>query len=230
MEMKLPTRQRILVSADDFGLSKRANRNILFLLQMGKIDRVSIFAEGEYGPEEIAALSRSGAKLDLHLKLPHDSSDAKNFLLRISRFLIFACRKKPSLEIRQEWERQIRIFQKRFGRLPDGLTSHEHVHFFPPYLSSVLALAKENTIPFVRFGKEGILFAPRAVSLTLRLLNLLGRKKFIQSATVSSAYLASLDWYKNPSKLLDEPRSGVVELVCHPERAEEFTILKNGLI
>lgn len=229
MEINLPTRQRITVSVDDFGISKRANRNILFLVQMGKADRVSIFAEGEYCAEEIAALSRSGAKLDIHLRLPCETSSSKFFFPRILSFLFSIFKQGSLTNISLEWQRQISVFQERFGRLPDGITSHEHIHFYPPYLQAVLALAARNSIPFVRFGTSGVLLAPRPASLILWLLNFLGRQKFAQSGCVSTAYLASLDWYHNPAKLLDEPRSGIVEIACHPERAEEFTLLKNGL-
>ena len=60
----------VIFSADDFGQSALANKNILRLVRAGKIQRVSVMAEGKFTKEEVKELLHSKVKLDVHLTLP----------------------------------------------------------------------------------------------------------------------------------------------------------------
>ncbi|KKQ80371.1 MAG: hypothetical protein UT03_C0026G0009, partial [Candidatus Moranbacteria bacterium GW2011_GWD2_38_7] len=50
-------RERLLIAADDFGISSRANRNILYLVSLGKINRVGVMTRGIISPREIEQLN-----------------------------------------------------------------------------------------------------------------------------------------------------------------------------
>ena len=65
-------RQNLIINADDFGVSPLANKNILYLAMLGKIDRVGIMAHGKFSSEEIAQIIKSGVKLDIHLDILHE--------------------------------------------------------------------------------------------------------------------------------------------------------------
>ncbi|MDD5489879.1 MAG: ChbG/HpnK family deacetylase, partial [Candidatus Moranbacteria bacterium] len=62
-------RNGIILTADDFGKSETANRNILLLARAGKIDRISIMADGNFSEEEIENLLSTGVELDIHFEL-----------------------------------------------------------------------------------------------------------------------------------------------------------------
>jgi predicted glycoside hydrolase/deacetylase ChbG (UPF0249 family) len=214
-----------IISADDFGKSEAANRNILQLAAQGRLQRVSVLVNGIFGQPEIKTLKLAGVKLDLHLLLPetdYHNDKRKTFSRLIIFFFWLLTGKINQRKVKPSWEGQIRQFKKIFGRLPDGLNSHEHVHFFPLYLKIALHLAQEYQIKYIRFGKKGIIANRKLVSQILNQLNRLDCKHFAASEINSSDYLVSLDWDNHS---LDS-YTGSIELVCHPERKEEYQLIR----
>ena len=45
--MEKINRKNLIISADDFGKSELANKNILSLAEAGKLDRISVMIEGD---------------------------------------------------------------------------------------------------------------------------------------------------------------------------------------
>ena len=232
MEFYESHRKRLIITADDFGVSLRANRNILYLISLGKIDRVGVMTNGEFTDKELDELVRSGVKLDLHLDILHELGDKRSKRIgAIKRmfnfFLKFLQRKISTEKVAADWESQMQKFQELFSRDPDGINSHEHVHFFPPFFKIALKLSDKYSIPFVRFG-DGILFKNhRSVAYILHLLKSFNRKNFGLSNSISAESLVSLDWIDNVEKFCDNPpKDGTIEIICHPELAEDFTKIK----
>ena len=147
-------RGEVICSVDDFGKNQKTNRNILKLLEMGKVDRVSIMVKREVGENEIERLIASKAKLDIHLEIPQiQKKDRKEIFGRSFSFLRnYLSKEGGLLEIRKEWTKQIEKFQQLFGRLPDGLSSHEYVHFF--HLISKLSVLSERNSTSLTFVLE----------------------------------------------------------------------------
>lgn len=224
-------RQRLMVSADDFGISSRANRNILFLISIGKIDRVGVMTNGIISPREVDELSRSGVKIDIHLDILHEFEDNRKkrtgSLSRIAGFLgrMLTGEVWPS-KVEQEWENQFQSFKNLFGRYPDGISSHEHVHFFPPFFKIALKLQIKYNIPYIRFGDSLKIGNHNAVAYVLHLLRLLDIKACRKVACVSSTRLISLDWIKNVDSFLENLPDGTIEIACHPELADDFVKIK----
>src|SRR3989339_287063 len=67
--MEKTNKKNLILTADDFGKSGQANKNILRLTEAGKLDRVSVMIEGDFSEEEIKNLLGSGVKLDIHFEL-----------------------------------------------------------------------------------------------------------------------------------------------------------------
>ncbi|EKD58691.1 MAG: hypothetical protein ACD_56C00069G0005 [uncultured bacterium] len=224
-------RERLIVSADDFGVSSRCNRNILYLISLGKIDRVGVMTRGIITAKEIAELNRSGVKIDIHLDILHEFENERKkragAFARVFGFLgrMFLLEILPG-KVETEWKRQIVIFQQMFGRSPDGISSHEHVHFFPLFFTIALKIQKEFLIPYLRFGSNMNLRQNTLVAHILRLLRLLNLRTFRRSSCVSSDELVSLDWLKNIDHFLNNLPEGKIEIACHPELAEDFVKIK----
>lgn len=224
-------RQRLLVSADDFGISSRANRNILYLVSLGKIDRVGVMTHGIISPNEIEQLSRSGVKIDVHLDILHefenDRQKRNSHFLRISDFLakLFTGEIWPS-KIEKEWNEQIEAFKNIFGRYPDGISSHEHVHFFPPFFKIALKLQGIYDIPYIRFGDSLRMSNHNIVAYMLHMLRIFNLRACRKMACVSSTRLISLDWIRNIDNFLTKLPEGTIEIACHPELAEDFVRVK----
>jgi predicted glycoside hydrolase/deacetylase ChbG (UPF0249 family) len=222
-------RQNILLTADDFGKSKLANQNILKLAKAGKLSRVSLMSEGDFTAGEIEELVSCGVKLDLHLELDWQKKRRKklkdNTLKQGIIFLANHIRAGQRKKTKENWKRQIEKFQEIVGRSPDGLNSHEYVHFFPTYFKIVLELAEYFKIPFVRFGKKGFQGRKTFVHLILNNLGRWDKKYFFASRLDSSDYFTSLDWIKNLNEFFKNLPEGKIEIACHPEREEEFELI-----
>lgn len=233
-------RENLIVSADDFGLSQKANENILGLLRVGKLDRVSVMIGGEFSQEEVREILDSGTKIDLHLNLGKaaewkEKNDRREGAFFRTFFFLgdYFSGKYGKLETIKNWEKQVLDFQKIFGKLPDGINSHEHSHFFPPYFKIISRLVKKYQIEYLRFGKSGIIRSKKADSAAAFILSKLWKinfRHFKKNFTPTSDFLLSFDWMKNPIEFLDIISEKVkVEVVFHPERARENSFILRNL-
>jgi predicted glycoside hydrolase/deacetylase ChbG (UPF0249 family) len=224
-------RSRLRVAADDFGVSPRANRNTLLLISLGKIDRVGIMSLGSISPKEVAQLVSSGVKLDIHLDILHEFHTSRrkrtSALWRSMEFVSKILMGKLSAKkVEKDWRRQIESFIEIFGKSPDGINSHEHVHFFPLFFRVATSLQQEYSIPYIRFGDSLSMPHHTIVSHILHWMRIFNKKYFFKSGSVSSQVLLSLDWIDDPDKFLDNLPEGVIEIACHPELAEDFVKIK----
>jgi predicted glycoside hydrolase/deacetylase ChbG (UPF0249 family) len=233
-------RKNLIISADDFGANEKANENILQLIRLGKIDRVSVMMDGSWKEEETQELLGSGIKLDIHLHTgnPDDwnrkSSKRDHLFLRVGKFLKdYFSNNLDRRKVYKDWEAQILKFKETFGKVPDGLNSHEHFHFFPPYFRLAIRLYKKYEIKYFRFGKSGVVKHKSVgglVALILRQLWTLDRKHFRRNLAPSSDLLLSFDWIRNPEEFLGGiSRRVLVEVVFHPERDEEYGFLLQSI-
>ncbi len=215
------------LSADDFGYSAQANKNILELAKLGKIHRVAVLIEGFVTKEELIKLQQLGIKLDIHLTFPEGLRKRHGIVHRLFLFFKNHLLKKDDLiQIQKKWEEQIQKFIKIIGQKPDGLNSHEYIHFYPPYFRFILDLAKKFDIPYVRFGQRKVWGDFNATFFILSQLHRWNKKVFQSSNKTSSDYITSLDWAKNPEKFIKKLPAGEIEIVCHPEKNKEFELIK----
>jgi predicted glycoside hydrolase/deacetylase ChbG (UPF0249 family) len=224
-------RHHLIISADDFGISPEANENILHLAILGKIDRIGIMTHGKFSSEEISEILKSGVKLDIHLDILHEFHDnrrkRKSAFLRGLEFLAKLLSGKLSSEKTEiAWHSQIEKFREIFGKNPDGINSHEHVHFFPPFFKIALKLQTEYSIPYIRFGDSVFMLHNKPVAHILHWLRIINLKKFRKSGRTSSGSFISLDWIKNMDKFLNNLPKGTVEIACHPEITDDFEKIK----
>lgn len=225
-------RKNLILTADDFGKNELANRNILRLAKLGKLGRVSVMADGDFAPGEIEEMKNTGVKLDIHFELAWQKK--RRNILRASalkrgmNFLVSYFRAGSGYgtkQVSQEYERQVEKFRKIFGRFPDGINSHEYVHYFPPYFRIALKLAKKFNILYIRFARKELLRKKNITGLTLNVLHWLDNKKFREARLESSDYFSSLDWIGNMNEFLKNIPDGKTEVACHPERKEEFELI-----
>lgn len=220
-------RHRLIITADDFGVSPRANRNILYLISLGKIDRVSVMVHGKISDKEIRTLVHSGVKIDIHLDILHkfhkNRKGRQGVIRRISEFIKdIATGKISNKKVALEWEDQIKKFQDLFGKNPDGINSHEHVHLFPPFFKIVILLQQKHSIPYIRFGDSIFLRHHNIVSHILHYLRKINLMLFRGYEHISSGSLISLDWISDVDGFLENLPQGKIEIACHPELAEDF--------
>lgn len=220
-------KNNLIITADDFGANEIANQRILELVRSGKIDRVAVMANGDFSQSDIPNLLNSGVKIDIHLDLFNGIKEqGKSVIIRLAKFIFgWLSSRGRSKNVEIDWERQIEKFKNLTGRYPDGINSHQHIHFFPPYFKASLRLAKKYDVSYFRYGRFLIAEKFSPVFWMLRFLRIFINKSFISSGLKTSQYLVSFEWIKNPEKFLKNKED--VELVCHPEKEGGFEEIKS---
>jgi predicted glycoside hydrolase/deacetylase ChbG (UPF0249 family) len=231
-------RENIILTADDFGKSEKANRNILKLARAGKLDRVSVMADGDMGADEVKELLSLNVKIDIHFELIWQKRRRNMLrdkaLRQVAVFFVnYVWGDWPVPEnprsgkesVEREWKGQIEKFKRMFGRVPDGISSHEHSHFFPPYFAIAVDLAMHFEIPFIRLGEKGFLGELNVKKLILDAMRRCNMRRFLKSGLDSTDYFASLDWVESMEKFSENSRDKEVEMACHPERDEELEFI-----
>lgn len=223
-------RESFIVTADDYGIRQTAEP-ILRLVHEGKVDRVAVLIH-YVSSDQAEALKATGAKIDLHLELIGLlKSGEKVYENALLRSINFAFRYVSGLvtakKAEKEWRDQIERFRTLFGRLPDGLNSHEHLHCFPPFFRAFVRLAQEYRIPYVRFGKKGMLIGLHG-ALIGRILSFFWKRTrdhFAETDLATSDYLVSLDWLSDFQSFSEQLPRGSIELVVHLEREEDYRMM-----
>jgi predicted glycoside hydrolase/deacetylase ChbG (UPF0249 family) len=150
--MNGPAARRIVLCADDYGISPGVNRAIRELIAQRRLNATSVMMVGPaIGRDEAAALleaAQAGAQLGLHVTLtaPFHPLTVGFRPLSGGNFLPLAAMLKAAMlrwidrrMIQTEVAAQIAAFTERFGRPPDYLDGHQHVHLFPRVRDGVLS-------------------------------------------------------------------------------------------
>jgi len=150
--------RQIWLCADDYGISPAVNGAIRELIARGRLNATSVMVAAPHlGEDEAGALDllNSGerrAALGLHVTLtaPFTPLSAGFAPLRDGCFLPLAETMRAAIARRLQPERlvieiatQLRAFLDAFGRPPDFLDGHQHVHLFPQARDAFLKVAAE---------------------------------------------------------------------------------------
>ncbi len=115
------SRPKLLITADDYGMSPRFNQGILAAAHAGLITGISVMIKRKYIRK--MDLLRLNIPLGLHLELEVTFSSYREITSQIKRF------------------------KKRFGRLPAYLDGHRHRHIIPENIERVIRAAKHYGLP-----------------------------------------------------------------------------------
>jgi chitin disaccharide deacetylase len=128
-----PARRRVVLCADDFGLSDAASRAILALAAANLITATSVAVDGPALEPHLAALRalRPRLAVGLHLNLTENPQFAGARTL--PRWIIATCLRRglDRAALATEIRRQLERFDLLLAGPPDFVDGHEHVHQFP---------------------------------------------------------------------------------------------------
>lgn len=185
--MHISNAPTLILCADDYGLSPGIGRSIRELISDGRLSATSCMTLFPEWPDEAARLRPLDGKADigLHLTLtdhpplgpmPRLAPDGRmpglGALMRLS-----LTGRLPTEEIAAELERQLAAFIDAFGRPPDHLDGHQHVHQLPGVRGAVIATARRlGPAVWVRSCREpvGQILARRVFPLKATVISLLG--------------------------------------------------------
>lgn len=152
----MPARTRVVLCADDFGISDAVSAGILALLASGRLSATSVMVNGlgTAGPRD--ALRRlPGVGVGLHLNLtagaplgPMPRLAPGGTLPPLPRVIRAALAGRlPDDELRAEIARQFDTFAQAFGRAPDFVDGHQHVHALPGVRGALLDVLASRPRP-----------------------------------------------------------------------------------
>ena len=163
---------RLIVNADDFGLTRGITDTILETIDGGALNGVSVVPNGEAFEYARAALAgRRKVRVAAHLNLiegrPAASPTAIPALLKAGRLqnsfqsLWLRYGKASSVErrglteqVRAELSAQLRRFSETFGGEAVHVDSHQHVHMVPFVFDTLVDLASAHRIRSIRIPRE----------------------------------------------------------------------------
>ena len=152
---------RLIVNADDFGLTSGVNRAIVDASRSGIVTSATLMANSRAFDEAVhVAKDQARLQVGCHVvlidgeplcaELPSLTNGTGKFRSSIKDFALAAVRKRISAdEIQREAEAQIRKIQAAGIRVTH-VDTHKHTHLFPHVLRPVLKAAKACGVPAVR--------------------------------------------------------------------------------
>lgn len=242
--------RRLIVNADDFGLTAGVNRAIVAGHRSGLITSSTIMANARAFHEAVAlAKATSSLKTGCHVVLIDGAPIAENlptltngtprFRNSLKQFAVAAVRRQiAGDEIQREAEAQIRRIQAA-GLTVTHVDSHKHTHMFPHVLRPVMRAARACGIRAIRNPFEPLRSWPRGMvlgtpALWLRSAGVMTFQMFASEfrrslreegmvscdGTVGIAATGKLD-QKMLLRILQALPEGTWELVCHPGYADD---------
>ena len=231
---------KLIVHADDFGLTERVNEGIIRAHVEGILTSTSIMACGK-AFEHAVELIKAERTLDvgIHLTLAEEHPvlhpddipslvvENGHFYPHAKHFFMRYIQNKIAIdEVRREFKAQ---FEKvlDYGVRLTHIDSHQHIHILPKIFELTVEIAKKYRIKIIRTPNEKIqqyMFYrlpsyPRLVQLLiiktiLRFVN--HNKEYISPQFFGFFYGGKLD-RNNLMRVIDTlPKHGVGEIMCHP--------------
>lgn len=139
--------RRLIVNADDFGLTRGVSAGILAAHRHGIVTSTTVLVNAEIDRDQLAELRDSDLGLGLHVNLtlgqplsraPSLVDDAGCFVRDARRA---AARAAPG-DVEREVEAQIEKFVTLMRRAPTHLDTHHHVGLYSPIAEVVLSAAR----------------------------------------------------------------------------------------
>ena len=232
---------RLIVNADDLGLTRGVNRATLQAHREGIVTSATLMANSSAFDEAVALAQEAQLSVGCHIVLvdgkPLSSPDTIRTLLdgdefrkKLWKFAYAAVGGSLSVhEIEQEAIAQISKLQ-RAGIQVSHVDCHKHAHMFPAVLEGVLRAAKVRGVPFIRnpfeprFARKAAKDAKRSAETAL--LHWRYSETFRErvaaaglrttDGSVGVTATGSLAMGTLAATIHGLPKDGTFEFVCHP--------------
>lgn len=231
---------RLIVHADDLGISDKVNEGILYAYKNGILTSASIMANG-MAFRDAVKICKSNPTLDIgiHLTLVEEKpllnpesipdlvTEEGKFHQSAEQFIKkYLMRKISREQVFLELEAQImKVFDQ--GIVISHIDSHQHLHMLPQILNIVVSIAEKYGIRIIRVPNE----KPRwdmviDSGFPFRLLQLLVLKWFCRKSNhlnftkIKNFFGFSFSGIMNKANLLKIlkrlPLTEISEIMCHP--------------
>ena len=154
--------RKLVINADDFGMSKEVNEGIKKGIQAGVISNVSLLVNMPYFDDAVVFLKKNPqVSVGLHFNvtegapISHRSEvgslvrEDGNFYHWVGLIWILIRNKNVISEIKKEFHMQYEKLRRSVHKI-SYFDSHHHVHMFPPIFKLVLNFALKHNIRTIR--------------------------------------------------------------------------------
>lgn len=171
--------KRVVVCGDDFGMNADIDEGMIALAAMGRLSAVSCLAQGPTLAANAPRLAALDADIGLHINFTESMGAGDADLPSLSRLILRAyARRLDAAWVDQRLTRQFDAFEAAFGRAPDYVDGHQHVHQLPIIRERLLHLLKRRygaSTPWLRQTAPGALCGiPLKESVKARIIGALG--------------------------------------------------------
>ncbi|MBK7860850.1 MAG: ChbG/HpnK family deacetylase [Archangiaceae bacterium] len=187
----------MIINADDLGYEPEVTRGIVESMRGGVVSSTTMIVNGPHSAA--AAALAQGLAVGLHLNLHRWSK-----LSAKGEWDDASAGKLDAAAAEREVHAQLERFEKLMKRKPTHLDVHRHLHRHPAVLEGLARAAVAHRLPVRSIDK--------AMRTALRKLRAVTNDHFIGEAD-GPAYWTLEQLEKSLEQL---PKSGVIELMCHP--------------
>src|SRR5512135_2505437 len=133
MSASPPASRTIAVCADDFGLHEGVNGAVLELTSRGLVSTVSCMVDGPVWLTGATSLRDGSRAIEVGLHLDFTEPFPRAAICHPLRTLLALAysRQLDHAAVAREIQRQLAEFEAAFGRQPDFVDGHQHVHQLP---------------------------------------------------------------------------------------------------
>lgn len=148
MSLPVTSARRIIVNADDFGLSLGINSGIIEAHSAGIVSSTSLMVRAPAANAAARAAAKFPAlSVGLHLDLGEWEFVGGEWVARYERAPL-----TDAPRLAAEVNAQLETFQRLTGRNPTHVDSHQHAHKNEPLRSIVLGVARQIGVPVRHFS------------------------------------------------------------------------------
>lgn len=157
---------KLIINADDMGMTKGTNRAIIKAFDVGRVTHTSLMTNLDHTAEAITSIqARPNLSIGIHLNLTYGKPIINSslycdengyFNLNYIDLVLKSITNKIFLKvIKKELEAQITVAINNNIKITH-LDSHRHIHMIPSIYKIVYKLSEKYNIPRVRLIKENI--------------------------------------------------------------------------
>jgi len=229
----------LIVTADDFGLTKSVNQGIALAYTEGLVNYINLMPAGEAFEDALVRIrSLKNCEIGAHLAITETKPVTNirdvstlvdkngNFPKGYPELLAGIISKKIDMaHMRLELSNQLERIVST-GLPVTCLSSHEHIHMMPGIMDLFIDIAKERRIPYIRYFFRERFTRPVTIKKLYKLLVLscLGRVGNGKMRSSGLSYIDHILGFFDSGRLredllvsmLSALEDGVTELVCHP--------------
>ena len=214
--------KRLIINADDFGLTEGINNGISDCYKKGAIKDISLIADSNAYEHAVGLAKKNNIKnIGAHIVLSEETDPRRKYYKFPWRYFLGTISDK---DIYANVKNQISKI-KNSGFDITHLNSHQHIHMVPRILKVFIRLAKEFSVKFIRFPYEAKIFNFFDCKNTLRVFSLrsmcvLSKGILIKSGIKHNDYFYGHFYSGNLnreklSRVLSNIEEGITELTCH---------------